>query len=116
MKKLYATYEETPFNAPGERLVLDENGMKKLYAETVNKEEYADYSDWLWDMLRSGVFEEDYPTYRVDSFAGNHHTKKYFYYVEEAEEYAKEEVEKGKIVFLLEYIIDGKYDVVREIK
>lgn len=114
--KLYVTYEETPLNAPGERLVLDENGMKKLYEEAVDKEEYPFFDFWLWDMLRSGVFEESYPTYRVDSFAGNHHTKKYFYYVEEAEEYAKEEVEKGKIVFLLEYVVDRKYDVVREVK
>lgn len=116
MKKLFVTYEETPWNAQGELLVLDENGMKKLYEEAVDKKEYADHTSWLYDMLKSGVFEEDYPIYRVDSFAGNHHTKKYFYYVEEAEEYAKEEVEKGKIVFLLEYVIDGKYDVVREIK
>lgn len=114
--KLYITYEETPWSEQGARLVLDSDGMKKLYEETVDKEEYADYTSWLFDMLRSGVFEESYPTYRVDSFAGNHHTKKYFYYVEEAEEYAKEEVEKGKVVFLLEYVTDGKYDVVREIK
>ena len=115
MKKLYVTYEETPFNAQGERLVLDENGMKKLYEEAVDKEEYPFFDFWLWDMLRSGVFEEDYPTYRIDSFAGNH-IKKYFYDIAEAEEYAKEEVEKGKIVFLLEYVVDRKYDVVREIK
>lgn len=114
--KLFATYEETILNAQGERLVLDENGMKKLYEEAVDKEEYPFFDFWLWDMLRSGVFEESYPTYRVDSFAGNQHTEKYFYYVEEAEEYAKEEVEKGKVVFLLEYFGAGKYDVVKKIK
>lgn len=114
--KLYVTYEDTGWNAQGELLVLDETGMKNLYKQTVDKEEYADYSSWLWDMLRSGVFEESYPTYRADSFAGNHHTKKYFYYAEEAEEYAKEEVEKGKIAFLLEHATDGKYDVVEEIR
>ena len=116
MKKLYTTYEDTSWNAQGELLVLDENGMKKLYEETVDKEEYAFFDCWLWDMLRSGVFEESYPTYRVDSFAGNQHTEKYFYYVKEAEEYAKEEIDKGKIVFLLKYVIDGKYDVVKEIR
>ena len=56
--RLYVTYEETPFNAQGERLVLDENGMKKLYEEAVDKEEYPDYASWLYDMLKSGVFEE----------------------------------------------------------
>ena len=114
--RLYVTYEDTGWNEQGQRLVLDENGMKNLYEETVDKEEYDHFSDWLWDMLRSDVFEESYPTYSVDSFAENHHTKKYFYYIVDAEEYAKEEVEKGKIVFLLEYVTDGKYDVVREIK
>ena len=56
--KLYVTYEDTGWNEQGERLVLDENGIKNLYEETVDKEEYDCFSNWLWDMLRSGVFEE----------------------------------------------------------
>ncbi len=111
--KLFVTYEDTGWNAQGEMLVLDENGMKKLYKETVDKETYAFFDAWLWDMLRSGVFSQDYPTYRVDSFSGNHHIKKYFYYVEEAEEYAREEIDKAKTVYLLEHVIDGKYDVIK---
>lgn len=63
--KLYVTYEDTGWNEQGQRLVLDENGMKKLYLKTVNKEDYDHFSDWLNDMLRSGVFEEITNTYQV---------------------------------------------------
>lgn len=63
--KLFVTYEDTGWNKQGERLVLNENGMKKMYEETVDKEEYAFFNFWLWDMLRSGVFEEITNTYQV---------------------------------------------------
>lgn len=53
--------------------------------------------------------------YRVDTF-GKEHKKTYFDSREEALIFAGKETEKGKNVFLLKHIIDGKYDVVKEIK
>lgn len=52
MKK-YITYEE-----PYVGQIFDEAGMERIYATDVDKEEYAFFDFWLWDMLRSGVFEE----------------------------------------------------------
>ena len=54
--------------------------------------------------------------YRVDTFIGKSHKKNYFDGIEEALIFAGKETEKGKNVFLLKHIIDGKYDVVKEIK
>ena len=50
MKK-YVSYEE------GSEGKFTEQEMEDLYNEVVDKEEYADYEDWKWDVLRSGVFE-----------------------------------------------------------
>ena len=52
MKK-YITYEE-----PYVGQIFDESEMERIYATDVDKEEYAFFDFWLWDMLRSGVFEE----------------------------------------------------------
>lgn len=54
--------------------------------------------------------------YRVDTFSGKEHKKIYFDSKEEALIFSGKEAEKGKIVFLLKHIIDGKYDVVKEIR
>ena len=51
--KRYITYEE-----PYAGQIFDESGMKRIYVTDVDKEEYAFFDFWLWDMLRSGVFEE----------------------------------------------------------
>lgn len=51
--KRYITYEE-----PYAGQVFDEFGMKRIYVTDVDKEEYTFFDGWLWDMLRSGVFEE----------------------------------------------------------
>ena len=51
MKK-YIGYEE------GSNGTFTEKEMQTLYTEQVNKEEYSDYESWLYDMLKSGVFEE----------------------------------------------------------
>ena len=51
--KRYITYEE-----PYAGQIFDESGMKNIYVTDVDKEEYAFFDFWLWDMLRSGVFEE----------------------------------------------------------
>ena len=32
--------------------------MQKLYEDCVNANEYPDFDGWLWDMVRSGVFEK----------------------------------------------------------
>ena len=54
--------------------------------------------------------------YRVDTFIGKSHKKTYFDTKEDALIFAGKETGKGKIVFLLKHIIDGKYNVVEEIK
>lgn len=51
--KRYVTYEE-----PYAGQIFDEAGMERIYATDVDKEEYAFFDFWLWDMLRSSVFEE----------------------------------------------------------
>ena len=51
--KRYITYEE-----PYAGQVFDEFGMKRIYVTDVDKKEYPHFDGWLWDMLRSGVFEE----------------------------------------------------------
>lgn len=51
--KRYVTYEE-----PYAGQVFDEFGMKRIYVTDVDKKEYPHFDGWLWDMLRSGVFEE----------------------------------------------------------
>ncbi len=51
--KQYITYEE-----PLQGRTFTENQMHEVYRDMVNKEEYATFEDWLFDMLRSGVFEE----------------------------------------------------------
>lgn len=54
--------------------------------------------------------------YRVDTFTGKEHKKNYFDTKHDALIFAGKEVARGKIVFLLKHIINGKYDVVEEIK
>lgn len=51
--KRYITYEE-----PYAGQVFDEFGMKRIYVTDVDKKEYPHFDGWIWDMLRSGVFEE----------------------------------------------------------
>lgn len=57
-----------------------------------------------------------YKEYRVDTFIGKSHKKNYFDGKEKALIFAGKESGKGKVVFLLRHIIDGKYDVVEEIR
>ena len=51
--KRYITYEE-----PYAGQIFDEAGMERIYATDVDKKEYPYFDGWLWDMLRSSVFEE----------------------------------------------------------
>lgn len=51
MKK-YITYEE-----PYANQTFTESEMRDVYNTNVNKSEYPDFTDWLHDMLKSGVFE-----------------------------------------------------------
>ena len=53
MGKKYITYEE-PF--VGKTFTV--KGMEEIYADMVNKTEYPDFESWLFDMIKSGVFEE----------------------------------------------------------
>lgn len=34
----------------------DVDEMEDLYEDTVDKDEYPSFDDWLWDMERSGTF------------------------------------------------------------
>ena len=51
--KLYITYEE-----PFKDTIFNEKQMKEIYRIMVDKDEYEDFTVWLFDMLKSGVFEE----------------------------------------------------------
>ena len=51
--KRYITYEE-----PYAGQIFDESDMENIYATSVAVEEYDSFDGWLWNMLRSGVFEE----------------------------------------------------------
>lgn len=53
-EKFYITYEELPYKYE----LLDINDMKNIYTKEVNKKEYPDFETWLYDMVKSGVFEE----------------------------------------------------------
>ena len=53
--------------------------------------------------------------YRVDSFSDGSHITKYFPEQEAAREYASTEKRRGKIVFLLQEVVDGWYEVPEEI-
>ena len=49
---IYSTYEDS---ITGE---YTETEMKKLYEKEVDKKEYSTFEGWVWDMLRSGVFNK----------------------------------------------------------
>ena len=51
--KRYGLYEE-----PYAGQIFDESDMENIYATSVAVEEYDSFDGWLWNMLRSGVFEE----------------------------------------------------------
>lgn len=50
--KQYITYEE-----PYANQTFTEPEMHDIYTKNVDKSEYPDFTDWLHDMLKSGVFE-----------------------------------------------------------
>lgn len=58
----------------------------------------------------------EHKPFRIDSFSDKKHNSSYFDSESEAVKYGKELSNKGSVVFLLEHVIDGKYDVVKEIK
>ena len=51
--KMYITHED-PFKGRTFTSVQ----MHEVYRDLANKKEYPDFTDWLIDMLRSGVFEK----------------------------------------------------------
>lgn len=51
----YVTYEE-----PLKGREFTPNQMVEVYRDMVNKEEYPDFTGWLYDMVKSGVFVEVY--------------------------------------------------------
>lgn len=60
-EKMYITHEniEDLKNRP-----LTSRQMHELYSDLVDKTEYKSFSEWLYDMLKSGVFE----LYFLDQF------------------------------------------------
>lgn len=50
--KMYISYEE-PFNGRA----FTSSQMHEVYRDMVDKDEYQDFTSWLLDMLKSGVFE-----------------------------------------------------------
>lgn len=59
---------------------------------------------------------KEHKPFRIDSFSDKKHENFFFDSESEAVEFGEKQSKKGKVVFLLEHVIDGKYDVVREIK
>ena len=59
---------------------------------------------------------KEHKQFRIDSFSDKKHNIFYFNSESEAVKYGKELSNKGNVVFLLEHVVDGKYDVVKEIK
>ena len=82
-------------------------------------EKFCESWGWSFDDGREDYYmmieEPDNKMFRVDVFGGDH-KKAYFDTPEEAREYGKHKAIKGNVVFLLQHVFDGKYDVVDEIK
>lgn len=82
-------------------------------------EKFCESWGWSFDDGREDYYmmieDPDNKMFRVDVFGGDH-KKAYFDTPEEAREYGKDKVIKGNVVFLLQYVFNGIYDVVDEIK
>ena len=82
-------------------------------------EKFCESWGWSFDDGREDCYmmieEPNHKMFRVDVFGGDH-KKTYFDTPEEAREYGKDKVIKGNVVFLLQYVFNGIYDVVDEIK
>lgn len=82
-------------------------------------EKFCESWGWSFDDGREDYYmmieDPDNKMFRVDVFGGDH-KKEYFDTPEEAREYGKDKVIKGNVVFLLQYVFNGIYDVVDEIK
>lgn len=51
-KHRYACYEQ------GITGIYTGEELEHIYEERVDKKEYPDYEGWMWDMIRTGVFEK----------------------------------------------------------
>ena len=78
-------------------------------------EKFCESWGWMYDDGREDYYmmieDPDNKMFRVDVFGGDH-KKAYFDTPEEAREYGKDKVIKGNVVFLLQYVFNGIYDVV----
>lgn len=78
-------------------------------------EKFCESWGWMYDDGREDYYmiieEPENKMFRVDVFGGDH-KKAYFDTPEEAREYGKDKVIKGNVVFLLQYVFNGIYDVV----
>mgnify|MGYP007085176594 CR=1 FL=1 len=87
--------------------------------DSEDAEKFCESWGWMFDDGREDYYmmieDPDNKMFRVDVFGGDH-KKAYFDTPEEAREYGKYKAIKGNIVFLLQHVFDGKYDVVDEIK
>ena len=90
--KQYISYEE------GINRTFTEDEIKTLYKKQVNKKEYPDFKSWLYNMLKSGVFEKVriWACYYINS--NGNEKKKIFYNLEEGLNFTKlldERIKKG---------------------
>lgn len=50
--KMYVSYEQ-----PFEGKTFTSSQMREVYRDLVDKTEYQDFESWLYDMIKSGVFQ-----------------------------------------------------------
>lgn len=112
-------------NATDKVLVYGENkkngkiSVIEICDSPQDAEKFCESWGWMYDDGREDYYmiieEPKNKMFRVDVFGGDH-KKAYFDTPEEAREYGKDKVIKGNVVFLLQYVFNGIYDVVDEIK
>ena len=112
-------------NATDKVLVYGENkkngkiSVIEICDSPQDAEKFCESWGWMYDDGREDYYmiieEPKNKMFRVDVFGGDH-KRAYFDTPEEAREYGKDKVIKGNVVFLLQYVFNGIYDVVDEIK
>ena len=102
--KIYTSYE---IGCEGSYTIEQ---MKNLYNETVDKTEYETFDIWLFDMLKSGVFEEEtIEKVATDLFNDTNDILDGYHY------YTKEEVEENKDIFV-SAILNKDINYLNEVK
>lgn len=114
-ERFYTTYEQTEYTPNGESLTMTEAGWREYYERHAMEADFVDFEDFLTSNIAVGnLIEEEPPAFRVDSFPGIH--ERFFDNEQDAVDFGKSEVAKGRVAFLLEHALDGVYSVEREIR